>query len=311
MNDLAVAVVSYHSLPWLLRSAETWSAAAGKLSVQWCVVENGTGEPVADRLAGVQPDALVTPLPRSVSFAAAVNRALEHTDARHVALLNPDTRLAPASLERLVAHLDAHPEVGIVGPRVWDDAAHTRIQRSWRRFPGIGTALLHRHAPWARLWPSNPWTRAYLNLDVDPEATQTTDWVSGCCMVIRGALFRELGGLDPRFPLFCEDVDLCRRAHAAGQSVVYLPGAEIAHFTGHAHHDAPLRSAWLHHRSMIHYVLKHHRPWNPTRWLLVAGVLARLALQMPRLLARSLRIRRLAPRSISSPGDFSTTTARA
>jgi GT2 family glycosyltransferase len=272
--DLSVAVVSYRSLDLLLDSARTWRDAAAALAVGWRVVENGTGEPVGQRLRAVHPGATVIALERSVSFAKANNIALRGCRGRHVALLNPDTLLEPGSLAELVRFLDANPHVGIVGPRVWDDPAKTSLQRSWRRFPSLATAVFNRHSLASRLWPANPWTARYLNLD-RPEETQATDWVSGCCMVVRGELFRELGGLDQRYPMFCEDVDLCRAAASRGYTVAYHPAAQIVHLVGGSRRRAPLRSEWLRHRSMTHYVLKYHRRWNPLTWLLVAGIWTR------------------------------------
>lgn len=282
--DLSVAVVSYHSLALLVDSARTWRAAAGDLQVDWNVVENGTGEPVGQALRDVVPGVRVIALEDSVSFAAANNLALRGRRGRHVALINPDTLLGERSLEKLVAHLDAHPDVGIVGPRVWDDPARTSIQRSWRRFPSATTVLGARDAWLSKLWPTNPWRTRYLNLDCSPDEVQDTDWLSGCGLVVRGSLFRQLGGLDARYPMFCEDVDLCRAAHDSGYRVVYDPEPDIVHLVGGSRRRTPLRSTWLHHRSMALYVLKHHAKGNPWTWLLVAAIWSRFALRM--LLAR-------------------------
>jgi GT2 family glycosyltransferase len=98
-------------------------------------------------------------------------------------------------------------------------------------------------------------------------------------MVIRGELFARLGGLDTGFPMFCEDVDVCRRAKGLGFRVVYDPRAEIVHFIGGSRRSDPLRSEWLRHRSMSHYVLKYRGHGNPLAWALVAGVWGRFAVE--------------------------------
>ncbi len=273
--DLTVAVVNYRSLELLLDSAHTWARACGALEVDFRVVENGTGEPVATRLREVFPRATVIVLEDSVSFAKANNIALRGFRGRHVALLNPDTLLTDGCLEELVRYLDAAPGVGVVGPRVWDDLSREHLQRSWRRFPTLSAALFNRYSLLSRLWPDNPWTRSYLNLDAPPTDTQSTDWVSGCCMLVRGELFRALGGLDDRYPMFCEDVDLCRASGAHGYTVVYHPRAEIVHLVGGSRRRAPLRSTWLRHRSMTQFVLKYRSKWHPLTWTLVAGIWSR------------------------------------
>ena len=234
LRDLVVGVVSYHSLAHLRQLVPTWRSGAGSLDAELVLLENGTGEDLGE-LTDEVPDLEIRRIEQSIPFTAAVNRLLK-TDSdcsprsRYVALLNPDTTLLPGALERLVDFLDEHPEVGAVGPRVWDldpsapernaDPQHRTIQRSWRRFPTLSAALFHRHSVLARIWPSNPFTRRYINADRSPDTTQDTDWLSGCCLVVRSDVFADIGGLDERFPMFCEDVDLCRQIHAHGYRVV-------------------------------------------------------------------------------------------
>jgi GT2 family glycosyltransferase len=107
-----------------------------------------------------------------------------------------------------------------------------------------------------------------------------TDWVSGCCLAIRGELFQKLQGLDTGYPMFCEDVDLCRRTRELGFRVVYDPRSEIVHHVGGSRKRAPLRSEWLRHRSISHYVCKFHGRANPLTWVLLAGVWTRFATRL-------------------------------
>ena len=277
--DLTVAIVNYKSKELLARCLDTWRDATRGIFAELCIVENGTGDRLEEILAQKVPGARLAELPRSIAFSAAVNTALLEARGRYVCLLNPDTLLGSDSLARLVRFLDSNADVGVVGPRVWDDAAQTSIQRSWRAFPSLSTAVFNRHSLLSKLWPGNPWTRKYLNLDAPADATQDTDWLSGCCMVVRTALFQELRGLDTGFPMFCEDVDFCRRVKAAGHRVVYLPQAEIVHHVGGSRKKASMRSEWLRHRSMSHYVLKYRGRKNPVSWALVAGVWGRFVVK--------------------------------
>jgi GT2 family glycosyltransferase len=76
-------------------------------------------------------------------------------------------------------------------------------------------------------------------------------------MMIRRAVFVELGGCDERFFMYWEDADLCRRALAAGWKTMYEPAAEVVHHTGRASRHAPVRSLVAFHRSVFHYYWKH------------------------------------------------------
>ncbi|MBM4062355.1 MAG: glycosyltransferase family 2 protein [Planctomycetes bacterium] len=277
--DLTAGIVNYRSLGLLEQCLATWATATEGLRAELTVLENGTGEAVGPVVRRFAPGARVRVRERSIAFTAAVNEAFAGARGRHFVLLNPDTLLRRQSLTRLVHHLDEHPDVGVVGPRVWDDPEHRSLQRSFRRFPGLATAFCHRYSLLARLWPQNPWTRAYLRLDDGGDGARDADWVSGCCLAVRGELFQRLGGLDTGYPMFCEDVDLCRRARGLGYRVVYEPAAEIVHLVGGSRRRAPLRSEWLRHRSIGHYVWKFHRHGNPWTWLLLAGVWTRFLLR--------------------------------
>jgi GT2 family glycosyltransferase len=67
--------------------------------------------------------------------------------------------------------------------------------------------------------------RKYLQADADPDGVRDVDWVVGACLLLRRSFYEELGGFDPRFFLFFEDIDLCRRCWLAGKRVVYFPRA--------------------------------------------------------------------------------------
>ena len=53
------------------------------------------------------------------------------------------------------------------------------------------------------------------------------DWLVGACLLIPRQIFQSLGGFDPRFFLFFEDIDLCRRIKSLGKRVLYVPGVKV------------------------------------------------------------------------------------
>ena len=77
----------------------------------------------------------------------------------------------------------------------------------------------------ARQWPSEH------PKEFDPSSGMTP-WASGAFLLIAAEAFRRLGGFDPIYFLYNEDVDLSWRAWLANMPVVYEPGAVCAHLTG-------------------------------------------------------------------------------
>jgi N-acetylglucosaminyl-diphospho-decaprenol L-rhamnosyltransferase len=63
-------------------------------------------------------------------------------------------------------------------------------------------------------------------------APAAPEWLSGACMLVRREVFEALGGFDDGFFLYCEDMDICTRARAAGHAVLFTPAVEVHHAGG-------------------------------------------------------------------------------
>ena len=78
---------------------------------------------------------------------------------------------------------DAHPDVGLVGPRVTDPDGG--IQYSCRRFPTLSAGLFNRYSALTKLFPKNRWSVSYMMTDFDHASTVDVDWLTGACIVAR------------------------------------------------------------------------------------------------------------------------------
>ncbi|HET7200570.1 MAG TPA: glycosyltransferase, partial [Burkholderiales bacterium] len=80
------------------------------------------------------------------------------------------------------------------------------------------------------------------------------DWVGGMFMLFRSDVFAALGGFDPAYHLYYEDVDLCARLRRKGYDVRLVPGASASHFARRQSRRSAKYLAW-HLRSMLRYLL--------------------------------------------------------
>lgn len=221
------------------------------------VVDAGSSDGTADAVATTRPRTRVLRLV-NVGFGRAANAGVAALpdDVSVAVIANADVRIGPLAIGRLVAALDADPEVALVGPRVrYPDGAH---QASARRTPDVPTAL--QHAALGRLRPDNAATRRYHALDLtgpDAVAACDVDWVSGCAFAVRRHDFELVGGFDPGYRLFVEDVDLCVRLRATGRRVRFEPSAVVEHRVGASTRHRPLRARLLHARSLDRYLARH------------------------------------------------------
>lgn len=263
MSEACEAIVVQYAAPELDRLVASL-VAAGVRRV-W-VVDNragAAGETSRDGVVWVRPG-------RNLGYGAAVNRVLPRVEAPFVAVLNPDLVLATGTLERLVEVLESQPTAAIVGPRMLTGEGER--YPSHRRFPSLGQAL--GHAMLGPVLPRNRFTLAYREELHEPTEPTECDWISGACMVARRDALRAVGGFDPRYHLYLEDVDLCRRLWRFGMSVWFDPVAEVTHIGGSSTSTRRWFALWQHHRSMLIYGMLEQRRASAAV-VVGAGVLAR------------------------------------
>jgi len=82
-------------------------------------------------------------------------------------------------------------------------------------------------------------------------------WVSGAALMTHTALWRQLGGLDERYFMYCEDVDYCRCIRQTGQRVVFTPQSLITHFEGGGKPWVGSKALQRSTRSYVLFVVKH------------------------------------------------------
>lgn len=276
--DLSLILVYYRAPEALRICLASLPAALAGLDSEIIVIDNASGDGMAGEIRRLHPGVRLIENDENVGFARGVNRGMIEATGRCVALLNPDTRVEPGAFAELVGYLAAHPEAGLVGPKIFNPDG--TIQLNCRRFPTHWTGLFNRYSLLTRMFPDNPWSRSYLMLDFDHESARDVDWISGACLVTRRNVIDRVGMLDETFFLFNEDVDWSRRMHAAGYQVVYVPTAVCMHEVGASKGPIPAWLIWRRHQGMRHYFHKHHPgPWP---WMLLTdfGILLRAAHQM-------------------------------
>jgi N-acetylglucosaminyl-diphospho-decaprenol L-rhamnosyltransferase len=223
--------------------AESLPALEGQVD-ELLVIANlpGSVPPGVDALANDRP----------LGFAANINLGLSRTHGEAVLVSNPDAVAEPGAVAALRDFMQAHPRCGVAGPRmVFPDGSP---QPSRRRFPTVrGTVV--RRTPLRRIVRQEH----HLHLDeATPEAPVETDWMLGGFLLLRREMLDRLGGFDPGFRLYGEDIDLQYRAMQAGWERWYVPGSVVRH-EHKAVTDRRLltrRTVW-HWRGILRFVRKH------------------------------------------------------
>ena len=201
------------------------------------------------------------------------------SDAPYLLVCNPDLEIRPGAVGALVTALESDPALGAVGPRLCNTDGS--LYPSARTFPDLVDAI--GHGLFGLVAPHNPFTRRYRLLDWDHGSRAKVDWVSGACFLVRRQAWDSVGGFDPSYFMYMEDVDLCWRLRRAGWEVAYEPAAEVLHTQGVSADLHPYRMLLAHHRSMWLFALRTTTGWRRLALPVVAiGLLGRLAVAVLR-----------------------------
>ena len=274
MVDLTLIIVSWNVRALLAACLESIqrSLAGSSLETEIIVVDSASTDGTVQMLRSRFPTVRTVTLSDNLGFVRCNNLGLEEARGRFLMLLNPDTLVLDDALERLVQELDAHPSAGVVGPHTLNSDGSTQSTR--RRFPTLLTAFFE--STWLQpLAPAGVLQR--YRVEDQPDGTSyEVDWVQGSALMLRREVYTSVGGLDPGYVMYSEELDWCRRAKAAGWQVRYAGDARIVHHGGQSSVQVPVRRHIYFQQSKLRYF----RIWHGRRSAqLLRAVLLLLYLQ--------------------------------
>ncbi len=254
MLDLSIIIVSWNVRDLLHRCLSSVEDSRGGLALETIVVDSnstdGSGEMVAAEFPAVR---LVRP-GTNVGFSRGNNLGLGLSSGRYALLLNPDTQLLDWALPEIVAYMDAHPDLGVLGPQLlYPDG---RVQSSRRRFPTLGTAFFE--STWLQSAAPRSILGRYYMMDQPSDAVCEVDWVVGACLAVRREAFEDVGLLDEGYFMYSEEMEWQRRMKDAGWRVVYFPGARVIHHEGKSSEQVIAKRHIYFQRSKLRYFRQYH-----------------------------------------------------
>ncbi len=259
MIDVSVIVIARNVRDEVRACLRSVAEHAGPLAVEAIVVDNGSTDGTPAIVAEEFPDVRVVALANNEGGSAR-NHGMRIARGRYRMFLDSDALLTPGALEDLVAYMDAHPEVGLVGPRLVYPSGE--LQPSARRLPALWLPLLRR-PPLSRWLDEGAAVRRHLMLDVPADRTREAEYVIGACQLFSAAAQEAAGELDPRIPFAPEDIDWCLQIRAAGLRVAYRPEATVVHVYRRTTARHPVSRAALDHlRGFLYFRWKWRRSWR-------------------------------------------------
>ncbi len=254
--DLSVIIVSWNVRDFLAACLDSIRANTGDLALEVLVVDSASSDGTLDMLRTRYNWVKALPQSENIGFTRSNNIGLEAAKGRALMLLNPDTEIIGDALVQMVRYLEAHADVGIVGPHTLNSDGTTQSTR--RRFPTLMTALFE--STWLeRFAPRRVLDRYYVR-EISDDATADVDWVQGSALMVRRDVVEQIGHLDAQYVMFSEEMDWCKRAHDKGWRVVYIGSATIIHHGGKSTDQVAASKHIYFQQSKLRYFSKFHGP---------------------------------------------------
>jgi len=188
-------------------------------NVNVVVVDNASSDGSEAAIRAAYPTLTFIQTGANLGFTGGNNVGIRHAlenGADYVLLLNNDTIVAPDFISVMVEVMEQNPEVGVAGPMIYYFSAPETI---WSAGGKID------------------WTRGLTSMiGVNEEdksqyglSPRQTDFVTGCALMAKRAVWEKAGLLDDKFFMYYEETEWCVRATRAGYKIMLIPAAMIWH----------------------------------------------------------------------------------
>ena len=253
--DISIIIVSYNVRYFLDQCLRSVLQATTGLDAEVWVVDNNSRDNSVAHVQAHFPEVHLIANPDNPGFSRANNQAIALAQGRYILLLNPDTVVLPDALCLALAYLDQHPGVGGLGVKMFDGQGRYAPE-SKRGLPTLRVAA-YKMLGLSALLPQHKHFGQYYMSYLSANETQEVEVLSGACMFIRKQVLDVIGGLDERFFMYGEDIDLSYRITQAGYRNVFFPAAQIVHYKGESTRKASVKYVYTFYRAMALFARKH------------------------------------------------------
>ncbi len=272
---ISLVVINYNSSHHTLDCIESVRKQSALSDYEIIVVDNGSSVSDYEKLNGLLPDPRLKLVrsERNLGFSGGHLFGLQVADpsSAYYFFLNNDCLLLDDLCHRLAGFMEAHPDVGICTGQMIRPCGNP--DPSFTYFPTVGSKLLgHSVVRWFN--PAEyPKRRKTYHEPIQVPV------IMGSALFVRAKAFREAGGFDPSYFLYCEEEDLCLKLRRLNWKAALVPDVKFLHIGGGSTEPGPAAEK-EYYISLFHYFRKHTgRPVQLTMRLFYTIKIARRCLK--------------------------------
>lgn len=164
--------------------------------------------------------------PVNLGFAGGNNLGMRSIEAKNYLLFNSDARGTHGCIGAMLDALEAHPEVGAIGPRLQDPDGTPQISCFRYRTPLTEFLDAAGTGPLDRLFAKRLVPMGVFDEPMEPQ------WESFACIMLRREVIEQIGYMDDQYFMYFEDMDYSRQIRRAGWKILHWPAAKVVHLRG-------------------------------------------------------------------------------
>ncbi|OHB60979.1 MAG: hypothetical protein A2168_07180 [Planctomycetes bacterium RBG_13_50_24] len=253
--DVSVIIVNWNTKGLLRDCLSSVYEHAGEIDYEIIVIDNASTDGSAEMVKNDFRQVILIENSNNRGFAAANNQGMAIAKGRYVLLLNSDTVVLDNAIANTVRFADANPEVAVTGCRVLN--SDRTLQRTCFMFPSILNMLLSSTYLY-KLFPKNKFFGREQMTWWDRNDVRQVNVVTGCFMLVRREAVEQVGVMDERFFMYCEETDWCYRFREEGWKVMFAPVGEIIHFGGQSTSQKRVAMIVQLRLSILKFMKKHY-----------------------------------------------------
>lgn len=250
---LSACIVLYNSGPQAAQAVRCFQESDVPLELY--VVDNAPGDSNMYRLRWQCPGLRYIAQRKNIGYGCANNQVLPHLRSKYHIICNPDVTFSSDLLGKMVQYMELNRDCAILSPRFFNPDGTEQFLP--KRAPTLRYLLGGRLE--SLPGPFRAWRSEYTLRDAEIDMPTSVYFAPGCFMMIRTAVFRAVGGFDPRYFLYHEDSDLSRKVLHHG-NIVYHPQFFVTHDWQRSSAHS-LVSAGHHIASTVKYFAKWGLEW--------------------------------------------------
>jgi GT2 family glycosyltransferase len=285
--DLSIVIVNYNVKEFLTQCLESIYRSKTEYTFEVIVVDNASADSGESRILKAFPEVRWIANTENIGFGRANNQGFEAAKGTYTLILNPDTVVQEDTLEVCIDYLMSHPEVGGLGIKGIDGTGQF-LPESKRGLPTPMTALW-KITGLSRIFTKSSFFARYHMGHLDPDGNHKVDILVGCFMMVPTALLREVGGFDPRYFMYGEDIDLSYELLKTGHENHYISDSQIIHYKGESTKRGSLNYVKMFYQAMIIFARKQFSGSSALAYtlLIYVGIYLRAGLALLARLAKS------------------------